>query len=166
MKKTFAVLAITGLVLIILVSTVFAYGNVEGCIVDGASGLPWTHGGVVTSEQFGFPGPETTLDGNGCFSMNIGFNSDDLIITVDPDPGPDGDPDPISPYCTVPAEDSYDDYVCDTQPTDTGPNAVTWSNVSADASTGFPVETAAFGLLALILMAGGIALLRQQRQTY
>lgn len=167
MKKTFAVLAIAGLVLIIMTASVFAYAGVEGCVVDGQTGLPWTHGGIVASEQNGFPGPETTLDGNGCFTMSIGFDDSEMVVFIDPDPGPDGDPSPIDPYCTVPADPGgIDTYTCTDMPTDTGPNAVTWSNVNADASAGFPVETAAFGLLALILLSGGIALLRQQRQTF
>jgi hypothetical protein len=166
MKKTLAVLAIAGLVLIVIAVSVFAYAEVEGCVVDGATGQPWTHGGTVTSEQNGQPGPETTLDGNGCFSMSIGFDRTEIVIVVDPDPGPDGDPSPIDPYCTVPADPGgQGTYTCSDMATDTGPNAVTWTVVSANTSAGFPLEAAAFGFLALILAGGGIALWRQQRLT-
>lgn len=165
MKKIFAVLAVAGLVLIVIAATVFAYADVEGCVVD-ANGDPWTHGGTVTSEQHGFPGNSTTLDNNGCFSMSIGFDNQEMVIVVDPDPGPNGDPAPIDPYCTVPADPGgQGTYTCADQSTGTGPNAVTWTAVNANTSSGFPLEAAAFGFLALIFAGGGIALWRQQRPT-
>lgn len=170
MKKTLTILAISGLLLIIMAASVFAYSEATGCIIDGATSLPWTHGGYaeVYNNGSGTPiGGQFPLDGNGCFLAEIHasgtHNAGEVRITLNP--GPEGTPDPIA--CTYEAQLQNPVILdCGDMPTNTGPNAVTWSNVSADASAGFPVEAAAFGLLALILVSGGIALLRQQRQTF
>jgi len=170
MKKTLTILAISALLLIIVATTVFAYSTASGCIIDGATLQPWTYGGYAQVYNNGNPdpiGPQFDLDGNGCFDAEIHESGSHFAgeVRITLDPGPNGTPDPIS--CTYEAQQNNPvNLDCGVMPTNTGPNAVTWSNVSADASAGFPVETAAFGLLALILLAGGIALVRQQRQTF
>ena len=162
MKKTLVVLAIAGLVLIVMTASVFAWSTVTGCAVD-KNGDPWTHGGTATYVDSGGGGTQSVdLDANGCFSIDIGFTLTDSTVTIVFDPGTEGTP--LDATCAVPAGDfGGATYECGDMPTETGPNAVTWTVVSASTSSGFPLEMAAYGLLALIFVGGGVALWRQQR---
>ncbi len=167
MKKTLAVLAIAGLVLIVMVATVFAYSTATGCVVDGKNGDPWTHGGDVTVEYPAgsghFIGYTTTLDATGCFDASLWPSGvhEAGTLHIDPTAGSQGDPDEI--LCEIPADNTATEFECGTMFTTTGPNAVTWTVVSASTSSGSPLEMAAYGLLALIFVGGGVALWRQQR---
>jgi len=170
MKKTFVVLAIAGLVLIIMAATVLAFSTASGCVVDGNTGQPWTHGGVIRIEYPAGSGNflqyTTNLDTTtGCFDAQLWQSGvhQAATIHIEPAAGPLGTPDPI--LCGVPADNTTENFDCGTNPTNTGPNAVTWTAVNANTSSGVPLEAAAFGFLALILAGGGIALWRQQRLT-
>ncbi|HEY52243.1 MAG TPA: hypothetical protein G4N94_02165 [Caldilineae bacterium] len=164
MKKLLVAIAIVSLLVILMVPTVFAYSNVTGCVVD-ANEDPWTHGGTATYVDNGGGGTHSAdLDANGCFNIEVGFTIQGGVVTIVFNDGGAGTP--ADQTCDVPEGDfGGDTYECENISTNTGPNAVTWTAVNADAPTGVPLEAAAFGFLALLIAGGGIALWRQQRLT-
>jgi hypothetical protein len=127
--------------------------RVEGCIVD-ANGDPWTWGGTVVATQdvTNVPVGSGELDANGCFSVFIG-NGLRVTATIDPAPGPAGDPGPL--YCYVPTDTSYLPYPwdCGFIDTGTGPNAITLSSLGAAPSTyGLALAGLALALAAVVVL--------------
>ncbi len=177
MKRSLILLAILFLLLGVLVQTSLAYSYAEGCVVDGKTGQPWTHGGTVTITWPPNGTTTTQLDANGCFgpvSIAVSVHGNPaMTATIDLDPGPAGDPSDI--ICNIP-QDNYtgpasDDravFVCpddsgDPMPTDTGPNAVLLMKMGASPETNSPLATLALagtGLLAIL----GLAVFWRRRQ--
>jgi len=177
MKRTLILLAVIFLLLGVFVQASLAYSFVEGCVVDGKTGQPWTHGGTVTITWPPNGTITDTLDANGCFGPTSiavsAFGNPAMTATIDLNPGPAGDPSDI--ICNIP-QDNYtgpktDDravFTCpddsgDPMTTDTGPNAVLLMKMGASPETSSPLASIALagaGLLAVL----GLAVFWRRRQ--
>ncbi len=133
-----------------------AYTGVQGLVVDGY-GNPWTYGGTVTCVQntTGVTLGTGTIQPDGTWFVYIG-SPNAVTCTIDPAPGPGGDP--ASFTCSVPGGGGggVQVYDCGTGSTGTGPNAVTLTGFGA---TGLPA-----GIFALVLSAvvGGVVVWRRR----
>lgn len=135
MRKLLAI-SLTAMVLVVLLApAAYAWDRVVGCVVD-ANGDPWTHGGTVVARQnvTGVVVGEGTIGPDGCYEVFIG-NGYAVTATIDPAPGPEGDPGPQ--ICLVPTDSNYEPepWYCDPIDTGTGPNAITLSSLGAAPST-------------------------------
>ena len=161
MKKSLIALAVLFLLFGVLVQDSLAYSYVEGCVVDGSTGQGWTHGGTVTLDGGVFGTQTAALDANGCFGPTAlpqsQFGNPETTITIDMNPGPDGDPSDI--VCTVPADHSSGPnaiYDCGTMVTDTGPNAIVLLSMMPGANSWLTSTIwilAAVGLSVLLVLA-------------
>jgi len=159
MKRFLIVLAVMFLLLGVFVQASLAYSYVQGCVVDGKTGQPWTHGGTVTLDSGAFGTQTTTLDSNGCFGPtalpNSQFGNPETTVTIDANPGPEGDPSDIT--CTVPKDDTTGPdaiYDCGNMATDTGPNAVLMMKMGVSPDTGSPLMTLALTIAGLLAILG------------
>lgn len=155
MRKLLVVSLLVLALIVVLAPSALAYDRVIGCVTD-AYGNPWGWGGTVTCVNPG-TGVTTgagTIDASGCFEVFIG-NGPSLICTIDPGPGPAGDPAPYT--CTVPTDSSYPPmpWDCGTGSTGTGPNSVGLRSAGADVNAALPWAVAAvvLGALAVSLLA-------------
>jgi len=153
MRKLLAISFTVMMLAMLLVPVAYAWDRVEGCVVD-ANGDPWTWGGTVVATQdvTGIEVGSGELDANGCFSVFIG-NGLRVNATIDPAPGPAGDPGPQ--VCVVPTDTSYLPYpwVCDPIDTGTGPNAITLSSFDAEPSVyGLALAGLSLALLAVVAL--------------
>lgn len=156
MRKLLFVSVLVLALIVMLAPSALAYDRVIGCVTD-AYGNPWTHGGTVTCVNPGTgitTGSGTISPTTGCFEVFIG-NGPSLICTIDPGPGPLGDPAPYT--CFVPTDSTYPPFPwdCGTGNTGTGPNSVSLRSVGADVNTALPWAVAAVvvGALALAVLA-------------
>lgn len=172
MKKLFVVsLVILTLLLSVFVQGSLAYSQATGCVVDGKTGQPWTHGGTVYLEDAaGNPLPPppatqytTNLDANGCFTAQLWQpgNNPPVQFRIVLNPGPNGQPSDL--LCPVPADTTTDTYDCGTLVTDTGPNAVALINMNA-ASPGFTSALWTAALFTMAGLAGAFVLMRIRRR--
>jgi len=159
MKRTLILLAVLFLLLGVFVQASLAYSYVQGCVVDGKTGQPWTHGGKVTLDGGVFGTKTTTLDANGCFGPaalpTSQFGNPEVKVIIDLDPAPGGDP-PPEQLCTVPKDNTSGPdaiYDCGTMTDSVGPNAILLMKMGASPETGSPLATIALagaGLLAIL----------------
>jgi hypothetical protein len=145
------------LLLILAVPVALAYTSATGAVTD-ANGNPWTHGGTVECRQIGtgvVVGTGTVAP-DGTWMVYLG-SPPAVDCTVDPAPGPAGDPDPI--VCHVPGDNGggVQNYECEPLDTNTGPNAVGLSSFSGAAAP-FGWALAPFAVIA----AGAFAWLRRR----
>lgn len=167
MKKTLIFLAVLFLLLGAFAQSSLAYSTATGCVVDGKTGQPWTHGGVVTVEypagSGNFISYTTNLDANGCFDAQLWPSGVHVAGTlhIDPSPGPAGDPDEI--LCQIPADSTTDNYDCGTMATNTGPNAVLLLRENASGRIG--PSPMAWGVTAIgLLLVVSIAVILRRRK--
>jgi hypothetical protein len=153
----------------VLVQGSLAYTAVTGCVIDGKTGQPWTHGGRVWVEHPAGSGINVYDDPNaldpttGCFYAQAWPPGTHLDATVHilPNAGPLGQPDEI--LCQVPADTSTDVYDCGTMATNTGPNAVALVATEAVASNVNSTLWMAI-LFSLAGLVGAVALVRINRR--
>lgn len=162
MRKLLIVSLLVLVLSALLVSGAFAWDRVIGTVVDGY-GNGWTHGGTIDCVQpaTGISTGSGTLGPDGSFEVFIG-NGPRLICTIDPAPGPDGDPGPIT--CEVPTDPNFQPLPWDCGPlsTGTGPNAIVLNGLGASTPSALPMLVTVAGLAAL---AGAGLFLWRRKQT-
>lgn len=151
MRKLVASLLLVAVIAVLTTAAAFAYTGVYGVVQD-VYGNPWTHGGTVTCVQnvTGVTLGTGTIQPDGTWYVFIG-SPNAVTCTIDPAPGPAGDPSPYT--CNVPGGGGggVKDYDCGPGSTGTGPNAVTLA--------GFGATSLPAGVFALVLsvVVGGAA---------
>lgn len=169
MKKSFIILTVLFLLFGVFIQSSLAYSYVKGCVIDGSTGQPWTHGGTVTIDGGVFGTQTTTLDANGCFGPTAlptsQFGNPQTTVTIDMNPGPAGDPSDI--VCTIPADNTSGPnavYDCGTMATDTGPNAIVLLAMAPGTNIWPMQRTLAMAIIGLIAILGLAVLWRRRQQ--
>ncbi len=159
MKRSLILLAVAFLLLGVFVQSSLAYSYVQGCVVDGKTNQPWTHGGTVTLDGGAFGSKSTTLDANGCFTSPLPtsqFGNPQTDVIIDLDPGPAGDPAPET-LCVVPQDNTSGPdaiYDCGTLTASVGPNAVYLIQMNAMGHSTPLVASIALGFVGLAATLG------------
>ncbi len=167
MKRSLILLAVVFLVLGVFVQSSLAYSYVQGCVVDGKTNQPWTHGGTVTLDGGVFGSKTTTLDASGCFTSPLPtsvFGNPETDVIVDLDPGPAGDPPPET-LCVVPKDNTSGPdaiYDCGTLTASVGPNAVYLIQMNAMGPSTPLVASIALGFVGLAATLGLAAFWRRR----
>lgn len=157
MRKLFGVSLSILVVVMVTTAVALAYTGVQGQVVDGY-GNPWTYGGTVTCVQnrTGVTLGTGTIQPDGTWFVYIG-SPNAVTCTINPDPGPAGDPAPFT--CNVPGGGGggVQIYDCGTVSTGSGPNAVTLAGFGA---TG--ISASAWVLALSAVLAGVVAWSRRR----
>jgi hypothetical protein len=128
-KRALWSLMLMAITLAVTVPVAFAYDAARGQVND-ANGSPWTHGGAVTcvhstnNVQVG----SAAINPDGSWYVNLALTGR-TTCTVDPAPGPAGDPAPYT--CSIPNGAGQSTYDCGTKNLSAGPNAVGLASFSA-----------------------------------
>lgn len=128
MKRRTLVFAFTAILLLLVVPVALAYTSASGQVND-VNGNPWTHGGTIVCVQNSSQAVigNGTINPDGSWSVTLGSPAA-ATCTIDPAPGPNGDP--ASFTCAIPGGGGggVQDYACAPTNIPTGPNAVTLSS--------------------------------------
>jgi hypothetical protein len=147
-------LLFVALLVIVAVPVALAYTSASGTVTD-ANGDPWPYGGTVecrtvaTNALVG----SGALQPDGSWSVTLGSPAA-INCTIDPAPGPNGDPGPI--VCAVPGGGGggVQNYSCGPLSTGSGPLAVSLSGFAGgSALSGWmlaPLAAVTAGVLALL----------------
>lgn len=167
MKQKLTTVAVVVLLTLAVATTVFAvYTSVTGVVHDSKTDQPWLPGGTVTVYDCADIGGTVLGSGSistvdGTFDFPISSSGvDHLCMEIDFNPGPAGEPQTKTLYRanTADADATLD---LGTIYTDTGPNAVTFTNVTARSTNVWLPVGIVLGLSALAM--GTLILLRKRR---
>jgi hypothetical protein len=127
-------LFLVAILLFLAAPIALAYTSASGQVNDG-NGNPWTHGGTVEcrSNVGNILLGSGTIQPDGSWSVTLASPSAATCV-IDPAAGPNGDP--ASFNCSVPGGGGggVQDYSCGAGSTNTGPNAVTLTSLSANGA--------------------------------